>query len=464
MNIYAQFWFDTEDFITPEADDALYALLIMLKEKNIPVTFKLVGEKARMIERRKRYDIIELLQNCDNFEIGYHTEFHSVHPTVSEYCETMGFTEGVDAFFARENPGRLDVERIIGKKCVCYGQPGNTWAPQAFPALAKMDIPMYMDSHRVIDGGRNPYWFGGLLNYLDIYFYRMGLGADYAENMRFAKEEFNSFKESHQHKNEEISFVNIYYHPCEFSCTKFYDGVNFARGSNPTRENWKSAPLRTVEQMHGLIKNLGEFVDFLLEQHVNIISPSALLKMESSKNKREIPENIVLAWAEKAAKGEVDYLVKDGYSISCVEGLSLAAKKLVNKPLVYSFAYGPENYVKSLTIDPEKFKKFDDDTIHSLAEAVFKFFEENKDNKTAVLPDTFDTGAIKISPLDTAIILSQAICSEEFTTVPCKLCPSELINPDDDWSGWIIHTEDFKVPNIIKMAKQQMWTFKPAVF
>ncbi|MCL2773989.1 MAG: hypothetical protein FWD71_11630 [Oscillospiraceae bacterium] len=455
MKIYAQFWFDTEDFITPEADDALYGLLVMLKEKNVPVTFKLVAEKARMLERRKRYDIIDLLQNCENFSIGYHTEFHSVHPTIAEYCETMGFTEGRDAFFVRENPGRLDVERITGKKCVCYGQPGNTWAPQAFPALTKMGIPVYMDSHNVIDGGQKPYWFGGLLNYLDVPFYRMWLSSDYEKNMRDAKEEFKSFAE--EHKNDEVAFLNIFYHPCEFSCTEFYD-LNFARGKNPAREDWKPAPLRSIEQMLKLIAQIGNFIDFLCEQNVNIISPSTLLKLEASK-KGEIPQNIVNVWAENAAKCNVDCLVKDGYNISAVEGLSLVARKMLNKPLTASFAYGPENGVKS-----EISENLNSTATHNLAKTVFEFFETNKDNKLAVLPDTFNVDNMQLSPLDAVVILSQALLNKDYAPTKSRLCPSERVTTDDDWSGWIIHREDFRVPNILDIAKRQMWTFKPAVF
>ena len=452
MDIYAQFWFDTEDFITPEADDALLALLTMLKGKNVPVTFKLVGEKARVLERRRRHDIIGLLQNTPAFEIGYHTEFHSVHPTISEYCEHMGFAEGRDAFFARENPGRLDVERIAGKKCVCYGQPGNTWAPQAYPALLEMGIPVYMDSHTVIDGGKNPYWFGGMLNYLDIQFYRMELGADYGENLRGAGEGFEAFEKSRR-------FLNIYYHPCEFSCTEFYDGVNFAKGNNPPRENWKPAALRTPGQMQGLIANLSEFVDFLLGRGVKLIGPSALLEMEASKNRRGmVPEDIVMAWAEKAAGGEVDYCVGDGCAISCVEGLSLAAKKILGKPLQCAFAHGPEKEVRVQA------KSFDDDMAHELAKAVLGFFEASKGDKTAQLPDTFDLPGIKIPPLDAAVILSRALVHGERGPIEARLRPAELVNPNEDWSGWIIHREDFRVPNILAMAKRQMWTFKPAVF
>jgi hypothetical protein len=230
------------------------------------------------------------------------------------------------------------------------------------------------------------------------------------------------------------------------------------------RENWKPAPLRTIGQMHGLIANLAEFTDFLIEQDVKIIKASELLKMERSKNKKgEIPENIIWAWAKNAAVGEVDYIVLDGYSISCVEGLSLVAKKLLNKPLTCSFAYGSEKAGKNLetTVSADNLEA---EAAHDLAMAVFEFFEVNKENKTAILPDTFDIGNKKFSPLESAVILSQALCEKEYKSVEARLCPAKLVDSNEDWSGWIIHEENFKVPNILEMAKGQMWTFKPAVF
>ena len=442
MSVYAQFWFDTEDFITPEADDALYLLLVMLKEKNIPATFKLVAEKARMLERRNRYDIIGLLRSCDNFEIGYHTDMHSAHPTVSEYCEQMGFEEGLAAFYARENPGRLDVERITGKKCVCYGQPGNSWSAQSFPALSQMDIKVYMDCHDVIDGGGKPYWFGGLLNYLDVPWFRMDLTPDYTANMKKAREEYKSRFEG---KN---GFINIFYHPCEFSCTEFYD-LNFARGANPTRENWKTANLRPAGEMRGLVDNLGEYLDYLLEQGVKIISVSDMLKMLKDNN-CEIPEDMMSELVEKASGGLVDYLKYGDYSVSAVEVLSLLARKILNKPLICSFAYGPERAFKSTG------KNINAD---ELAKIICEFFESGKN----ILPDYFEISGAKISPLDAAVKLAQTI-SGESKDVESVLCPENQVTKNDDWSGWVIHENDFKARNILELARLQMWTFKPAVF
>ena len=444
MGIYAQFWFDTEDFITPEADDALYLLLVMLKERNIKTTFKLVAEKARMLERRNRYDITGLLRSCDNFEVGYHTDLHSVHPTVSEYCEQLGFEDGRAAFYARENPGRLDVERITGKKSVCYGQPGNSWAPQAFPALAQMGIKVYMDCHDVIGGWHGePYWFGGLLNYLNVPYYRMELTPDYAGNMDRARAEFDE-----RFAGRDM-FINVFYHPCEFSCTEFYD-LNFARGANPARENWKPANLRPAGEMRGLVDNLGEYLDFMFGRGVNIISVADLLEMERTRDNCEIPGHIIQEWAEKASGGAVDYISSGGYSISSVEALSLAARRVLNKPLVCSFAYGPERDFTSTVrcVDAEE-----------LAKAVCGFFE----SRAGTLPDYFELAGEKISPLGAAVALAQAITGKP-ADCRAELCPAELVTKDDDWSGWVIHEHGFRARNLLEIARRQMWTYKPAVF
>ena len=44
--IYVTLWFDTEDYILPESDDAAKRLAEMLTRLGIKATFKVVGEKA----------------------------------------------------------------------------------------------------------------------------------------------------------------------------------------------------------------------------------------------------------------------------------------------------------------------------------------------------------------------------------------------------------------------------------
>src|SRR6478736_1324058 len=84
-------WFDTEDYLLPADDDAAKRLAEMLSARGIRATFKVVGEKARVLERRGRTDVIEALKK---HTIAYHSNYHSVHPTVTEYEADCGFLDG----------------------------------------------------------------------------------------------------------------------------------------------------------------------------------------------------------------------------------------------------------------------------------------------------------------------------------------------------------------------------------
>src|ERR1700730_74994 len=83
-------WFDTEDYMLPADDDAAKRIAEMLTERHIRGTFKVVGEKARVLEKRGRTDVIEALRHHD---IGYHSNFHSVHPAPAEYLNYCGFLD-----------------------------------------------------------------------------------------------------------------------------------------------------------------------------------------------------------------------------------------------------------------------------------------------------------------------------------------------------------------------------------
>src|SRR5215471_15954162 len=106
-------WFDTEDYLLPADDDACLKLANMLSERHIRATFKVVGEKARVLEKRGRKDVIAALKKHD---IGYHANYHSVHPAPTEYLADCGLLDGMAEFARREGPGAADVRRIFERK------------------------------------------------------------------------------------------------------------------------------------------------------------------------------------------------------------------------------------------------------------------------------------------------------------------------------------------------------------
>src|SRR5713226_7909115 len=160
-------WFDTEDYLLPADDDACKRLADMLSERKIRATFKVVGEKARVLEKRGRRDVIRAFHKHD---IGYHANFHSVHPTPSEYLAECGWLDGVEEFVRREGGGAVDVRRIFGvKTLVCYGQPGSSWGAQTMAGLKQIGVaphgvPCYVDEGTHVGLNEKPFWYAGALN------------------------------------------------------------------------------------------------------------------------------------------------------------------------------------------------------------------------------------------------------------------------------------------------------------
>ena len=135
----------------------------ILSARGVRSTFKVVGEKARVLERRGRTDVIAALKRHD---IGYHSNLHSVHPTPAEYLADTGWSDGVAEFARREGGGARDVMRVFGVPFLsCYGQPGSSWAPQAFAALREIGVvtpagvPAYVDEGTHVGIGEQPFWY-----------------------------------------------------------------------------------------------------------------------------------------------------------------------------------------------------------------------------------------------------------------------------------------------------------------
>src|SRR5437764_12515592 len=84
---YVILWFDSEDYILPASDDAALKVADFLTKQGIRATFKVVGEKARTLQKRKRTDVIAALKK---HEVGYHSNFHSTQPTPAMYCSNLG--------------------------------------------------------------------------------------------------------------------------------------------------------------------------------------------------------------------------------------------------------------------------------------------------------------------------------------------------------------------------------------
>ena len=474
-------WFDTEDYLLPADDDAAKRLAEMLTARGIRATFKVVGEKARVLERRGRTDVIAALQK---HAIGYHANLHSVHPTVSEYEADCGWLDGVAEFERREGGGAADVRRIFSvPSLVCYGQPGSSWSPQAIGGLKDIGIgtdgiPCYVDEGTHVGLNEQPFWYEGVLNV-----YHMG------ENYtRMELHDPTAVEPAKQHvaemverlgKREGGGLISIFYHPCEWVHKEFWDGVNFRRGANPPREQWKAPPQLPPEETEAAFQRFGQYIDYIQSlPNVRFITAGDLPGIYpdpvhsagvSEKDLAEISARIL-----SGAEGGVDFQVIGGRAYSVADQFEVLAGATallsvggkLQFPLQCKGLLGPDSP------PPAPFP--------AIALSWFAFRDSVRDVNDFIVrqhrvPARVFIGSDAVPPAEFLVAMAATyqtyrttgkIPREEGVKIGSNpdVLPARHIASDTPqlFGDWIIHKEGFRAPKILEQARLQAWTLKPA--
>lgn len=444
-------WFDVEDYITEESDDALLALLEMMDERGIQGTFKLVGEKIRALEQRGRTDILRRLAGHG---VGYHTDMHSVHPTISEYCDPLGFAEGAAEFARLEADGLTDLRRILPRTVSTYGQPGAAWAAQAFPVLRKWGVPTYVDYNDMIDLNTEPFWYCGILTLTLIRgIMRMELEE---HGLETAIQQFDGLL----HQGERL--ISIFYHPCEFATTEFWDAVNFSRGENTPRHQWTRSRLREPGQMDHYVGMLGSFIDHMLQRGCRFITTEEL----TASNGFGKPDCYPVVTASDAMelagawRDSVGYARCGGHWLCASEVFSLLRAALCGSPLVPYMAYGPEQDIatdEGACGTPGQYRAALGGQWPQVMGA-------------PQLPDFFVLNGKRVNPVDMAGTVAHILCAQpaEDQVIAVNrsvLDPARHVSTNRNFGEkWIIFPEQFQVERLLQTARLQAWTLKPAIW
>jgi hypothetical protein len=459
--VYVTFWFDTEDFILPAADDAAKRLAEMFSTRGVQATFKIVGEKARVLQERGRDDVILALSKND---VAYHSTYHSVHPTPAEYTRDLSWQEGVSEFTRREGIGLETVRRIFGVNASCYGQPGSSWTPQSYAALRAWGIPLYLDVTSQVNLNNRPFWYCGVLNILELGDCVMRTGWTEDE----VKQACTKFDQVHQKLvREGGGIISIFYHPCEFVHRQFWDGVNFSHGANPPRSEWKLPPTKSPEEQEQAFKAFEAYLDHIVHHpgtrlvtareipslypdrvYFNPLTPSDVRSIAGAFGKR------------------LSYVDLGTRIVSAGEGLlalsQFVAQSDANHPpdaIALELAYGPAS-------TPQRFVTegtFRWDAIRQAAQELIDVSQRAKQ-----LPTVVWVAGQPLRPEDFAATLAAVVASDRHSgDVPLRrgeLETKKFVAEDSPnlW-GWVIFPKDFNAPRMMELAKLQSWTIKPAV-
>jgi peptidoglycan/xylan/chitin deacetylase (PgdA/CDA1 family) len=455
--------FDVEDYITPEAegiDDIPKWLAEIMSEEGVTGTFFVIGEKARSLEKRGRSDVVEAMARHD---IGSHTNFGSIHPTVTEQLEKADWENGVSRMLEQESAGFSELRRIFGVPAKTLARHGGSYGPQLVCALGEIEAG-YIGSPVSLPG-TNVVWFCNALNFsgqydgFDDFYYRDDLFEPRFEKLKAELAEL-------ARTVDVLSFFAG--HPCKIRTEQFWD-LNFYDGRNPDPSEWKTPELRPLESMPTAQKNFRRLMRYLKSRDdIEITTFGSLMDLYSEQK-------------ESLGRKELRKIAK-----RCLETRALSPSEAVSPAEAFAgfvqsiVAYRDDGSLpKTLNLThplgPREMPDFRPEIARVTLEEIFELAWTANDHirKAGFLPSSMSVrnsriGTGSLFALFSAVYLD--LYSE--TLRPDYEVPSfepypetheqEIIRRINGYTSWPVHRPDLDMNEIVELTKLQLWTLKPA--
>jgi hypothetical protein len=465
--VYVILWFDTEDYVLPQSDDSAKRIAQFLTSQGIQATFKIVGEKARTLERRHREDVIAAL---DKHAIVYHSNYHSWRVSPAEFEEPLDWQEGVQEFIRREQPGINDIRRIFGRMPTAYGQPGSSWCPESQPALRKMGIHVYLDDGDQVGLDGKPFWYGGILNIYDMKYIDDFRPNDKWTNL--AEVEANFKKDYSALSQNGGGLISIYFHPCEFIHKEFWDAVNFSKGAEPPRSQWKLPPVKSPKDQARSFAFLENFVKYMKTLPVHFVTAPETLKLYPDAAQTRPFSRHDLSEIARNVRPAVSFQVYKDYDLSAGEILWLlntyVSRVIRKEPSQFielnGTPLGPSSDAAGVKMGNEA--KVPWYQFKWAVEDVESALQTNQQVPTVVWigGEPFPPATYLVALAHVAGVLLRGMQPpQQVSLAPGHLDAAKYVarNTPETWD-WPIFRPGFNGKHLLDLARLQAWTLKPA--
>jgi len=246
--------FDSEDYLTPQAADAELWWAENLTSRGLRGSWQLVGELIRSLHARGRQDVIAALSR---HEIGFHSNYHSLPPTIPEVVEGMSLAEALEYIYKNEASGLKSLAETFARWPVSYCSPGDSWTPATLLAMARLGIKVFCND-KLADFENKPYWYCGLL----VTSYSLDF-QEYYEDGVFEPGRFARDFEALKAKTPADGVIVIYTHPTRLVTSRFWDEP-FADGRRVAIADAPPAPLRPADEIRRNQQRCADMLDWLV--------------------------------------------------------------------------------------------------------------------------------------------------------------------------------------------------------
>lgn len=430
------FSFDTEDFTSSVAADAIIREAEILNEEGIRGCFCMVGLLAKQLENWGRTDVIEALKL---HEISSHSYGHSLHPTINEYTDIYDFEEAKNLVIKQETEAIDMIKHATGiEKIYAACPPGNQKSYVAMYAYSDMGIPIYTDTYCDTDDGQGVYYCN-IYNVLYTYCMEQSFFTCDEEHLKNLADEFA--------KNNRVV---IYTHPNFSMFSEFWDRLNYDGSNINEFGNWKECKRRPVEESEKFYNNLKKMIRILKnDKRFRITTYGELAKELSLEPERKITLDTIPELYKQIKSKFFPVISPNSFSMSdmflaCRDLLCGKKEHLCSK--VYGFLEEPYAINEQITLSADSIRE-------SARKMSFETF----------LPTKIDVDGTIIGPADWLRAAMAVLCGETNVIVaPGESMPSLDVLPqvrDCSMKGWI-QRRDFEDKYLSKRLKLQSWTMR----
>ena len=430
------FSFDTEDFTSSVAADAIYREAEILRKAGIKGGFCIVGLLAGQLEKWERTDVLEALKN---HEIGTHSYGHSLHPTINEYTDLEQFGEAYNELMNQEQSAIEMIKHATGvDKMIVACPPGNQKSYVAMYGYADMNIPIYADTYCDTEDGRGVF-------YCNIYHVKYTWALEQLMRMT-SEDEIEQILD----RLANLKRAVIYTHPNMANFSEFWDKVNYYKTNNCTFGNWNKAQRRDEAETEEFYRRIAVFAERIKnDPRFRITSYSELASELREEGERKITKHDI--------KFIRDSLESDFFPVTYPCSLSISDIFLACRDFLLGKREHVCGKVYGFLDTPFSVNK---ETIVTASEIIESASKINIDR---FLPVSVNVGDKLIGPAEWLRAAMAVICGEkEVTSSPATQMPCLDVLPafaDLTLKGWV-QSDDFKDEYLTKRLKLQAWTMR----
>ena len=434
------FSFDTEDFTSNRAADAIYREAKIFEEEGVRGCFCIVGLLADQLVSWSRTDVLEALSH---HEINTHSYGHSLHPVVDEYTDIENACEAIDRVVAQERLCLEKIRKATGAQRICAAVlGGNQNSYAAKYAYHKLGLPIYAGSHCDTADGEGTY-------YCNIY------NIAYVASMEgsfFDGDEADIAKLLDRMATRKRAV--IYTHPNMAVCKEWWDKLNYEKENPKQFGSFLQSPehpMEVSERFYGNIRRLLRMVK--ADPRFKITTYGEVADRLQKEGARVVKHgDIPVIAAHLSASFEnirtpVSLSISD-VMLACCDLLQGKAEHVCGD--VYGFLDTPYAIEAPVTL---------------CAADIRASAQHIKDD--TFLPTAIKVGGIDIGPADWLFAALEVLMGKESVTLtPREQLPSLAVIPNVQkgykgrWKGTWMYSDSFEDAYLSERLRLQIWTLR----